>query len=50
MRRRAKLISTRRAKDWDAGLFHTAQITIRDQRSNEELFTSRNRFSVKYAG
>ncbi|MDH4470833.1 MAG: hypothetical protein QE493_07700 [Verrucomicrobiae bacterium] len=29
---------------------HTAQITIRDQRSNEELSTSRNRFSIKYAG
>jgi hypothetical protein len=31
-------------------MFHTVQITIRDQRSNDELSTSRNRFSVKYAG
>jgi len=31
-------------------MFHTVQITIRDQHSNDELSTSRNRLSVKYAG
>gem|GEM_PF-1649284 len=83
MRRSAKLVSTRRVKDCDAGLYVSiltrshllgsplpscpnltvygslpqalpstgvAQITIRDQRSNYELSTSRNRFSVKYSG
>ncbi|KAB2643854.1 MAG: hypothetical protein DVB29_04330 [Verrucomicrobia bacterium] len=51
-RRRAKPISTRRAKDCDYGcMFHTApSITIRDQRSNNEFCTSSNRLSVKYAG
>ena len=49
MRRLAKLISARWVKDCDAGLYEvpTAPITIRDQRSNDEHSTSRNRFSMK---
>jgi hypothetical protein len=52
MRRCAKLVSTRRVKDCDAGLyvyippksqFETNTVII-------ELSTSRNRFSVKYSG